>query len=112
MTVYTIKISKYETVKTTALHEAIALAKKALEEKIAVRGLLPASVSEKMYLDRGRVTYRVFATIYEKNWQGIHKQKTLSNSIRMENIPEGGYNFELHKEITNAIEEAKKNENR
>lgn len=112
MTVYTIKISKYKTVKTTALHEAIAFAKKALEEKIAVRGLHPTSVTEKMYLDRGRVTYRVFATVFEKNWQGVYKQKTFSNSVGMENISDGGYNFELHKEITDAIEEAKKNENR
>lgn len=112
MTIYSVKINKHEVVKTTALHEAINLAKRALEDKIAARGLHPTSVTEKMYLDRGRATYRIFATIVEKNWQGVYKQKTLSNSVRMENISSGGYNFELHKEITNAVEEAKKNENR
>ena len=111
MTIYSVKINKHEVVKTTALHEAINLAKRALKDKIAVRGLHPTSVTEKMYLDRGRVTYRIFATIFEKNWQGVYKQKTLSNSVRMENIGEGGYNFELHKEISDAVEEAKKNEN-
>ena len=111
MTIYSVKINKHEVVKTTALHEAISLAKRGLKDKIAAKGLHPTSVTEKMYLDRGRVTYRVFATIYEKNWQGIHRQKTLSNSVRMEHIGNGGYNFDLHKEITNAVEEAKKHEN-
>lgn len=113
MTLYSVKINKHETVKTTALHKAINLAKKALIDKLVAKGLHPTSVSEKMYLDtKGRATYRVFAIIHERNWNERPQQKILSNSVRMENIPDGGYNFELHKEITNAIIiEAKKNEN-
>ena len=112
MTIYSVKINKHEVVKTTALHEAMNLAKRALKDKIAAKGLHPVSVCEKMYLDNGRTTYRIFASVYEKNWQGVSRVKTYSNSIRMEHIGQGGYNFELHKEISDAVEEAKKNENR
>lgn len=106
MTIYSVKISKHEVVKTTALHEAIAIAKRALVDKLAARGASVVSVSEKMYLDRGdgKATYRIFATIYEKNWQGAYKKKTFSNAIRMEHISNGGYDFELHAQISNAIE--------
>ena len=110
MTVYSVKINKHEVVKTTALHEAINLAKKALIDKIAAKGLYPVSVSEKMYLGRGKTSYRIFATVYESNWQGISRIKTYSNSIQMENISAGGYNFSLHQEFTNAIAEAKRGE--
>lgn len=107
MTIYSVKINKHEVVKTTALHEAINLAKNALIDKIAATGLCLVSVSEKMYLDKGKASYRIFATVYEKNWQGISRIKTYSNSIRMENISIGNYNFSLHQELTNAM--AKKN---
>lgn len=113
MTIYTIKVNRHETVKTTELHEAIKIAKKALIDKIAARGLHPVSVSEKMYLDRGngKAAYRVFATVWEKRMCGS-RAVTFSNSVRMENIPCGGYNFALHKELTNAFDERRKeNEN-
>ena len=108
MTVYSVKINKHEVVKTTALHEAINLAKRALKDKIVAKGLDPVSVNEKMYIHNGEVSYRIFASVYEKNWQGISRVKTYSNSIRMENIPMGGYNFILHREISNALDEARK----
>lgn len=114
MTIYSIKINRHETVKTTELHEAINLAKKALINKLAAKGSHPVSVSEKMYLDRGngKGAYRVFATIYEKNWQGVSRAKTYSNCVRMKNVPCGHYNFALHKELTDAIDERRKeNEN-
>ena len=109
MTIYSVKINKHEVVKTTALHEAINLAKKALIDRLAVSGLYPTSVCEKMYLNNGKVCYRVFATIHEKNWQGYLKRKTYSNSICMENVPMGNYNFALHSEISKALDEVKKN---
>ena len=107
MTIYSIKINKREVIKTTALHEAIAIAKKALMDKIADKCSYPSSVSEKMYLNRGegKAAYRVFATVYVKNWQGISRAKTYSNCVRMERVPDGGYNFNLHKELSNAIAE-------
>lgn len=112
MTIYSVKINKHEVVKTTALHEAIAIAKRALVDKLVARGASVVSVSEKIYLDRGesKATYRIFATIYEKNGLGVYKQKTFSNAIKMEHISNGGYDFELHAQISNAIE-VKKNEN-
>lgn len=110
MTIYSIKINRHETVKTTELHEAINLAKKALINKLAAKGSHPVSVSEKMYLDRGngKAAYRVFASVYEKNWKGISKVITYSNSVRMEHIPNGHYNFALHKELTDAFDERRK----
>ena len=114
MTIYTIKINKHETVKTAQLHEAIKIAKKALLDKLEARGLHHVSVSEKMYLDRGigKATYRVFATVYEKRMNG-GRAVTLSNSVCMENIPYGGYNFELHRELSDVLDERRKvNENR
>ena len=108
MTIYSVKINKHEVVKTTTLHEAIDLAKKVLKDKILATGAYPTSVCEKMYLFNGSVYYRVFASVYVKNWQGITKVKTYSNSIRMENVPTGGYNFTLHREICDAIDKAKK----
>lgn len=109
MTIYTIKINKHETVKTTQLHEAIKIAKRALVDKLEARGLHPVSVSEKMYLDRGigKAAYRVFATVYEKRMNGC-RAVTLSNSVRMENIPNSGYNFALHKELSDALDERRK----
>ena len=108
MTVYSVKINKREVVKTTALHEAIKLAKKALIDKIAEKGLEPVSVNEKMYILNGKVSYRIFASVYEKNWQGVSRVKNYSNSIRMEDISMGGYNFILHREISNALDEARR----
>ena len=108
MTIYSVKINKHEVVKTTALHEAIDLAKRVLKDKVIATGAYPTSVCEKIYIDNGRPCYRVFASVYVKNWQGITKVKTYSNSIRMENVPMGGYNFALHREICDAIDEAKK----
>lgn len=111
MTIYSVKINKHEVVKTTALHEAINLAKRVLTEKVmATGGVYISSVSEKMYINNGRPCYRVFATVYVKNWQGIARPKTYSNSIRMENVPMGSYNFTLHREICDAIDEAKRGE--
>jgi hypothetical protein len=108
MTIYSIKINKHEIVKTTALHEAINLAKKVLKDKIIATGSYPTSVCEKMYINNGRPCYRVFATVYVKDWQGIPRLKTYSNSIRMEDVPMGGYNFTLHGEICEAIDKARK----
>ena len=110
MTIYSVKINKHEVVRTTALHEAMNLAKKALIEKIAARGLYPVCVSEKMYIEHGRAFYRVFATVQVKNYQGYYKPITFSNSVRMEDISNGGYDFKLHKEISDAVEEVKKND--
>ena len=112
MTIYSVKINKHEVVKTTALHEAINLAKKALIEKLAARGLYSVSVSEKMYIQQGKAFYRVFATVYEESRIGVKVPTTFSNSVRMENISDGGYNFALHKELSYALDERKKkNEN-
>lgn len=108
MTVYSIKINKHEVVKTTALHEAREIAKRVLKDKIAAKGLYPTSVSEKMYIYNGSTCYRIFATVVEKNWQGIARPKTYSSSIRMENVPMGGYDFALHREFVNAVDEAKR----
>lgn len=104
MTIYTIKINKHETAKTTQFHEAIALAKRALTDKLEARGLHPVSVNEKIYLDRGigKAAYRVFATVYEKRMHGC-RVITLSNCVRMENVPTSGYNFALHSELTNEL---------
>lgn len=33
---------------------------------------------------------------------------TFSNCVRMENIPNGGYNFVLHKELSDALDERRK----
>lgn len=109
MTIYTIKINKRETVKTAQLHEAIKIAKRALVDKLEARGLHPVSVSEKMYLDRGigKAAYRVFATVWEKRMNG-GRAVTFSNCVRMENIPYGGYNFALHKELSDALDERRK----
>ena len=107
MTIYSVKINKHEVVKTTALHEAINLAKRALTEKIMATGTCLVSVNEKMYINNGRTCYRVFASVYVKNWQGITRVKTYSNSIRMEDVPTGGYNCALHREICDAIDKAK-----
>lgn len=108
MTIYSVKINKHEVVKTTALHEAIDLAKRVLKDKIIATGAYPTSVCEKMYVYNGSVCYRVFASVYVKNWQGVPKLKTYSNSIHMENVPMGGYNLTLHREICDAINEAKR----
>ena len=108
MTIYSIKLNKHETAKTTQLHEAREIAKKTLINKLAEKGLYPVSVNEKMYLNNGKVSYRIFASIYEKNWQGISRVKTYSVSVRMENIATSGYNFALHKELSDAIEAAKR----
>lgn len=107
MTVYSVKINKHEVVKTTALHEALNLAKKALKDKIAAKGLYPSSVCEKVHILNGKVCYRVYATVYEKGYQGITRIKTYSNAVRMEDISEGMYNFALHKEFCDAVTEAK-----
>ena len=109
MTIYSIKINKHETVKTTQLHEAIKIAKRALLDKLEARGQYPVSVSEKMYLDQGidKAAYRVFATVYRKTRSG-ERAITLSNCVRMENIPYGSYNFELHKELSDALDERRK----
>lgn len=113
MTIYSVKISKHEVVKTTALHEAIAIAKKALVDKLTARGSYITSVNEKMYLDRseGKAAYRVFATIWDKRMNG-GRAITFSNCVRMEHVSNSGYNFELHKELSNALDERRKeNEN-
>ena len=109
MTIYTIKINKHETVKTVQLHEAIKIAKRALVDKLEARGLHPVSVSEKMYLDRGidKAAYRVFATVWEKRMNG-GRAVTFSNCVRMENISNGNYNFALHKELSDALDERRK----
>ena len=109
MTIYSIKINKHDIVKTTQLHEAIKIAKRALVDKLEARGLHPVCVSEKVYLDRGigKAAYRVFATVYEKRMNG-GRTVTLSNSVRMENISNGNYNFALHKELSDALDERRK----
>lgn len=107
MTIYSVKINKYEVVKTTALHEAINLAKQTLTNKIASKGLHPLCVSEKMYVHNNKATYRIFITVQEPNWKGIYRNITYSNSVQMEHICNGGYDFNLHKEMTDAIEKNK-----
>lgn len=113
MTIYSIKINKRETVKTMQLHEAISIAKNALVDKLAARKLHLVSVSEKVYLDRGegKAAYRVFATVLEKR-MSCGRAVTFSNCVRMEHVSDGGYNFTLHKELANALDERRKeNEN-
>ena len=78
MTIYSIKLNKHETAKTTQLHEAREIAKRKLIDKIAEKGLHPVGVNEKMYLNNGKVSYRIFASVYERNWQGISRVKTYS----------------------------------
>ena len=107
MTIYSVKINKNEVVKTTALHEALNLAKKTLKDRIAAKGLYPASVCEKVHILNGKVCYRVYATVYEKKGSGITRIKTYSNSVRIEDISEGSYNYALHKEFCDAVTEAK-----
>ena len=109
MTIYSVKINKHEIVKTTALHEAINLAKQTLTSKIASKGLYPVSVNEKMYVHNNKATYRIFITVQEPNWKGVYRNITYSNSVQMEHICNGGYNFNLHREMTDAIEATKKN---
>ena len=114
MTIYSIKVDKHEVVKTTEFHEAIKVAKRVLIDKIMAKDMSLVSVSEKMYVNRGigKATYRVFATVYEKNWQGKYEKKTFSHAVRMEHICEGNYNFSLHREMADALDERRKvNEN-
>ena len=112
MTIYSVKTNNREVIKTCALHEAIKIAKRELIEKLASLNLSITSTSEQMYLHNGRAQYRIYATVWGKRWDGRYMAKTYSKAINIENVPMGGYNFALNKEIVDAVEEAKKkNEN-
>lgn len=106
MTLYTVKLNKFEKVKTTSFHEAVALAKKALVEKIAPVDKYIAHTSEKMYIHKDTATYRIFASVYE----GKGRVRTFSNSIRIEHIFDGDYNWTLDRELSEMVREVKNND--
>lgn len=98
MTVYSIKVDKHRTVKTTELHEARAIAKEALIQKLKeccddTSSLL--STSEKLYAYSNNTQIRLFATVHL--YQG--GMKTYSVTIKCINVLNGGYDFSLHQEI-------------
>lgn len=98
MTIYSIKVNKYQIIKTTELHEARAIAKQALIQRLKERcddnySLL--STSEKLYTYSDNTQIRLFATVSAR--QG--DMKTYSITIKCINVPNGHYDFNLHKEI-------------
>jgi hypothetical protein len=114
MTVYSVKVNKHKTVKTTQLHEARNLAKQLLAEKIvAVKEKAERynrnnpypyhpylnSVCEKMYIRGNEIEYCFYANVVES----CGARKTYRITIKAENILTHGYNFDLHTEITNKV---------
>lgn len=116
MTVYSVKINKHQTVKTTSLHEARSLAKQTLADKVAFEKKwiekcnrndpcpYPPylnSVSEKMYIRGTEIEYCFYASIVVARGQ----RKTYRTTIKAENVAQGGYDFDLHTEIANHIKQ-------
>lgn len=106
MTIYSIKINKHETAKTTEIHEAKAIAKKVLIDKLKDRcndTNFLYGVHEKMYVYNGETQIRFYATI------GYHGggMKTYSTTIKCLPVANGGYDFDLHKEIVNGFKGVK-----
>lgn len=106
MTIYTIKVNKFETKRTTEIHEARAIAKDALIKKLKDRcdgSNYLMCTHEKMYVYRGETQIRLFATM------GKHSggKKTYSITIYCIPIPNGGYDFDLHQEIANGWKDIK-----
>ena len=114
MTVYSVKVNKHKTIKTTQLHEARNLAKQLLAEKIvAVKDKAERSnrtnshpyhpylnsVCEKMYIRGNEIEYCFYANIVER----CGAKKTYRTTIKAENILTHGYNFDLHTEIANKV---------
>lgn len=122
MTVYSVKVNKHKTVKTTQLHEARNLAKQLLAEKVAAvkenaerfnrNNPFPYhpylnSVCEKMYIRGNEIEYCFYANVIES--RGVRKM--YRTTIKAENISTNGYDFNLHSEIAktiNQIETVKK----
>jgi transcription initiation factor TFIIIB Brf1 subunit/transcription initiation factor TFIIB len=116
MTIYSVKINKHQTVKTTSLNEARSLAKQALADKVAfeksfIEKLNSAdpipfhpylsSVSEKMYIRGNEIEYCIYASIHIAR----ERRKTYRTTIKAENATQGGYDFNLHSEIAKRIEQ-------
>lgn len=114
MTVYSVKVNKHKTVKTTQLHEARNLAKQLLAEKVvaakerAERYNLNHpnpyhpylnSVCEKMYIRGNEIEYCFYANVIESC--GV--RKTYRTTIKAENVTTYGYDFDLHTEIANKV---------
>jgi hypothetical protein len=98
MTIYSVKVDKHQIRKTTELHEARAIAKQALIQKLKERcddtyDLL--STSEKLYTYSNNTQIRLFTTVYKRE-EGM---KTYSVTIKCINVPKGHYDFNLYKEI-------------
>lgn len=116
MTIYSIKINRHQTVKTTSLNEARSLAKQALADKVAFEksfiekcisdDLNPYhpylnSVSEKMYIRGNKIEYCFYASIQARRGQ----RKIYRTTIKAENVSTGGYDFDLHSEIANRVKQ-------
>jgi hypothetical protein len=107
MTVYSVKVDKHETFKTHALYEARAKAKEVLAKKLADRygadmiNTILLSVNEKIHIYRDKSAYRFYATVHKRG-EGM---KTFSVTINCEHISNGGYHFDLHKELVKAVKQ-------
>ena len=116
MTIYSVKINKHQTVKTTSLNEARSLAKQALADKVAFEknfiekcnsadpNPYPpylSSVSEKMYIRGNEIEYCFYASIQIAR----ERRKTYRITIKAENASQGDYDFNLHSEMEKRIEQ-------
>lgn len=116
MTIYSVKINNRLIVKTSSLHEARGFAKQVLADKVASEknfiekcnrdDTIPFhpylnSVSEKMYIRGSEVEYCFYATVVVARGQ----RKTYRSTIKAENVPSGGYDFDLHSEIANKVDQ-------
>ena len=115
MTVYSIKINKHKTVKTTQLHEARDIAKQLLADKVVEAKARAErynvnnhpnlyhpylnSVCEKMYLRGDTIEYCFYATVIIARGT----RKTYRITIKAENVATSGYNFALHQDLANKV---------
>lgn len=100
MTIYVVKVNKFETKRTTEIHEARAIAKDALIKKLKDKcddSNFLMCIHEKMYVYRGETIIRFFATMGERRGG----KKTYSITIHCIPVVNGGYDFDLHREIAN-----------
>ena len=106
MTVYMVKKDKYTTVRTTRLHEAKKIAKQVLINKLKENcndTMFLVSTKENLFVYQSETQIRFLATMKE-----LHGGfKTYSTTIKCIPIVEGGYDFELHKEIDNGYKNIK-----
>lgn len=106
MTIYTIRINKHKTVKTTEIHEARAIAKKTLIDRLKEKcndTYYLTAVHEKMYVYQGETQICFYATM-SKRMGGI---KTYCTTIKCIPVAEGGYDLNLHTEIFNGYKGVK-----